>query len=242
MDLEQQRRGRLAGEAAARAGPRGPCRGPAAGGGRAAAGRSRESPGSPRRAPRLSCRWKRTARSSAGSISSSGSVRRSRATMLAWPTSMQRPDGRRGDPLRHRPQDERGEGERVGARVDGREVLEGDDHPEALRARGERRERAGLRQPAGPRWPARRADSRRGGRRVRRRPRLRRRSGLPGRCRRRGCRREPTRGREAPGAGRRCREPRQARPRGVWRRVGPSARTAGERGPGRSGSRRPRSP
>ena len=38
--------------------------------------------------------------------------------------------------------------ERVRAWVDGREVLEGDDHAEALGAGGERGERAGLGEPA----------------------------------------------------------------------------------------------
>ena len=54
--------------------------------------------------------------------------------MLAWPDVEAEADGRRGDPLRHRPQDQRGEGEGVRARVDGREVLEGDDHAETLGA------------------------------------------------------------------------------------------------------------
>ncbi len=120
------------------------CRAPGAGEGRAAAGRSRESPRSSRRAPRLSWRWKRTARSRAGSISSSGSVRRRRATMLAWPMSRQRPTA--GEEIRFAivRRIERREGEGVGRRVDGRQVLEGDDHPETLRASRQGGERPGL--------------------------------------------------------------------------------------------------
>ena len=67
--------------------------------------------------------------------------------MLAWPTSRQSPTA--GEEIRFAIVRRRsGVKERAsGAGIDGREVLEGDDHAEALGAAGERGERAGLRQP-----------------------------------------------------------------------------------------------
>ena len=105
----------------------------------------------PQRAPRLSWRWKSVTASSTGSISASIEVRRSSATMWAWPRSRQMPTRSRADPVDERCEAPSGCATALGAGEDRRQVLDRDRRRRAARRAATGRPASGPRTAARPR-------------------------------------------------------------------------------------------